>query len=154
MIAATALLVAACSTNVHVRQEVADEVKGNLAIQEVLVSNGRYANAQPILMAAIEEEVRKRLSTMNAIGDGNRLDLIVEKSKMVSAGSRALFGAFAGSSEIELTAKISDMKSGKLLGEFMVVGSYNPGGWGMFSDPNRSAANAVADALAEKLGGN
>ncbi len=57
----------------------------------------------------------------------------------------------AGSNKLNVDVNVLEANQQTVVGKFSVNGEYNPGGFGMFSDPVDSATADVAKAIAEKV---
>jgi hypothetical protein len=79
------------------------------------------------------------------------MEIVVTRAKIVTRGRRALMGAFGGSSILDITATIKATETKNILGVYEVKGKYNPGGWGIFSDPIKSTTNSVAEELVKGI---
>ena len=149
------LLLSACATTLRVEKELDVETKKKLQIFEVLVTAERdvfvLENYGNTVLSALKSAVLSKLSSVKAHGIPAVIEIVVTRTKIISRGDRLLIGAFAGSSLMDITATIKAKETKIILGIYEVKGKYNPGGWGVFSDPIEATTSSVADELVKGI---
>ena len=127
------------------------ETKKQLQISEVSVTADRSVFTSDTLLRALKSAVLSELNAVKAQGIPAVMEIVVTRAKIVTRGRRALMGAFGGSSILDITATIKATETKNILGVYEVKGKYNPGGWGVFSDPIESTTSSVAEELVEGI---
>jgi hypothetical protein len=149
------LLLSSCATTLRVEKELDIETKKQLQIFEVLVTAERdvfvLENYGDTVLSALKSAVLSKLSSVKAHGIPAIVEIVVTRTKIISRGDRLLIGAFAGSSLMDITATIKAKETKIILGIYEVKGKYNPGGWGVFSDPIEATTSSVADELVKGI---
>lgn len=144
------MLVSGCATNVLERQPLPKEL---LQVQDIKLESAPSSNATETQLGKLENVVRLEIGKRNHVGKLVNLRIVVTRAEFVSKGTRALAGALAGANHLDVDVFITSPEAEVNLGEFSVNGEYNPGGFGVFSDPLDSAALDVAKAIADKVFG-
>ena len=145
------LSLGACATTLRVEKALDVETKKQLQISEVSVTADRYVFTSDTLLRSLKSAVLSQLNTVKAQGIPAVMEIVVTRAKIVTRGRRALMGAFGGSSILDITATIKATETKNILGVYEVKGKYNPGGWGIFSDPIKSTTNSVAEELVKGI---
>ena len=122
------------------------ETKKRLQIFDVSVTAAHSIASitSDTLLNSLKTAVLSELNSAKAQGIPAVMEIVVTKSKIVTRGKRALIGAFAGSNLLDITATIKAMETKDILGIYEVKGNYNPGGYGVFSDPIEATTSSVA----------
>jgi len=102
-------------------------------------------------MAALKTALHQNLANLNNTGKAAKLEVLVTKAQIITAGKRAVIGAFGGSNLLFVTATVRSPDDNQVLAVFDIKGDYNPGGFGAFTDPEVSTAENVAKALVEEI---
>ena len=125
------------------------ETKKRLQIFDVSVTAAHSIASitSDTLLNSLKTAVLSELNSAKAQGIPAVMEIVVTKSKIVTRGKRALIGAFAGSNLLDITATIKAMETKDILGIYEVKGNYNPGGYGVFSDPIEATTSSVAEEL-------
>ena len=145
------LSLGACATTLRVEKALDVETKKQLQISEVSVTADSYVFTSDTLLRSLKSAVLSQLNTVKAQGIPAVMEIVVTRAKIVTRGRRALMGAFGGSSILDITATIKATETKNILGVYEVKGKYNPGGWGIFSDPIKSTTNSVAEELVKGI---
>ena len=145
------LSLGACATTLRVEKALDVETKKQLQISEVLVTADSYVFTSDTLLRALKSAVLSQLNAVKAQGIPAVMEIVVTRAKIVTRGRRALMGAFGGSNILDITATIKAAETKNILGVYEVKGKYNPGGWGIFSDPVKSTTNSVAEELVKGI---
>lgn len=147
----TALItLSACTTNIVEKQALPT---GGISVQQIAVEGGLHSNATNIHISKLESAIQREVGERSAALTGKPVDirLIITRAEFVAQGTRALAGMLAGVNHLDVTVYLLEPGTKIAIGEFEIDGSYNPGGFGMFTDPAESAATAVAKTLVDKL---
>ena len=145
------LSLGACATTLRVEKALDVETKKQLQISEVSVTADSFVFTSDVVLRALESAVLSQLNAVKAQGIPAVMEIVVTRAKIVTRGRRALMGAFGGSSILDITATIKATETKNILGVYEVKGKYNPGGWGIFSDPVKSTTNSVAEELVKGI---
>ena len=145
------LSLGACATTLRVEKALDVETKKQLQISEVSVTADSFVFTSDTLLRALKSAVLSQLNTIKAQGIPAVMEIVVTRAKIVTRGRRALMGVFGGSSILDITATIKATETKNILGVYEVKGKYNPGGWGIFSDPIKSTTNSVAEELVKGI---
>jgi len=145
------LSLGACATTLRVEKALDVETKKQLQISEVSVTADSFVFTSDTVLRALKSAVLSQLNTIKAQGIPAVMEIVVTRAKIVTRGRRALMGAFGGSSILDITATIKATETKNILGVYEVKGKYNPGGWGIFSDPIKSTTNSVAEELVKGI---
>ena len=129
------------------------ETKKRLQIFDVSVTAAHSiaSTTSDTLLNSLKTAVLSELNSAKAQGIPAVMEIVVTKSKIVTRGKRALIGAFAGSNLLDITATIKAMETKDILGIYEVKGNYNPGGYGVFSDPIEATTSSVAEELVKGI---
>jgi len=129
------------------------ETKKRLQIFDVSVTAAHSIASitSDTLLNSLKTAVLSELNSAKAQGIPAVMEIVVTKSKIVTRGKRALIGAFAGSNLLDITATIKAMETKDILGIYEVKGNYNPGGYGVFSDPIEATTSSVAEELVKGI---
>jgi hypothetical protein len=143
------LSLGACATTLRVEKALDVETKKQLQISEVSVTCVQtcYFTNNHTVLSALKSAVLSQLNAIKAQGIPAFMEIMVTKAKIVTRGRRALIGAFGGSNILDITATIKATETKQILGVYEVKGKYNPGGWGVFSDPVEATTSRVAEEL-------
>jgi hypothetical protein len=143
------LSLGACATTLRVEKALDVETKKQLQISEVSVTCVQtcYFTNNHTVLSALKSAVLSQLNALKAQGIPAVMEIVVTRAKIVTRGRRALMGAFGGSSILDITATIKATETKNILGVYEVKGKYNPGGWGVFSDPVEATTSRVAEEL-------
>jgi hypothetical protein len=101
---------------------------------------------------ALEGALRQRMRPPRAAARPVDMRVVIDQARFATRDQRAVLGVFAGSDVLDVTVTLTDVETRALVSEFAVEGAYNPGGAGAYRNPVEAAANAVADAVAKRLG--
>ena len=145
------LSLGACATTLRVEKALDVETKKQLQISEVSVTADSFVFTSDTLLRALKSEVLSQLNAVKAQGIPAVMEIVVTRAKIVTRGRRALMGALGGSNILDITATIKATETKNILGVYEVKGKYNPGGWGIFSDPVKSTTNSVAEELVKGI---
>ena len=145
------LSLGACATTLRVEKALDVETKKQLQISEVSVTADSFVFTSDTLLRTLNSAVLSQLNAVKAQGIPAVMEIVVTRVKIVTRGRRALMGAFGGSSILDITATIKATETKNILGVYEVKGKYNPGGWGIFSDPVKSTTNSVAEELVKGI---
>ena len=145
------LSLGACATTLRVEKALDVETKKQLQISEVSVTADSFVFTSDTLLRALKSAVLSQLNAVKAQGIPAVMEIVVTRAKIVTRGRRALMGAFGGSNILDITATIKATETKNILGVYEVKGKYNPGGWGVFSDPIESTTSSVAEELVEGI---
>ena len=145
------LSLGACATTLRVEKALDVETKKQLQISEVSVTADSFVFTSNVVLRALKSAVLSQLNAVKAQGIPAVMEIVVTRVKIVTRGRRALMGAFGGSSILDITATIKATETKNILGVYEVKGKYNPGGWGIFSDPVKSTTNSVAEELVKGI---
>jgi len=145
--------VGACSTTMQIEKALDVETKKRLQIFDVSVTAAHSIASitSDTLLNSLKTAVLSELNSAKAQGIPAVMEIVVTKSKIVTRGKRALIGAFAGSNLLDITATIKAMETKDILGIYEVKGNYNPGGYGVFSDPIEATTSSVAEELVKGI---
>ena len=127
------------------------ETKKQLQISEVSVTADRSIFTNDPVLRSLKSAVLSQLNDIKAQGIPAVMEIVVTRVKIVTRGRRALMGAFGGNSILDITATIKATETKNILGVYEVKGKYNPGGWGVFSDPIESTTSSVAEELVKGI---
>ena len=129
------------------------ETKKRLQIFDVSVTAAHSIASitSDTLLNSLKTAVLSELNSAKAQGIPAVMEIVVTKSEIVTRGKRALIGAFAGSNLLDITATIKAMETKDILGIYEVKGDYNPGGYGVFSDPIEATTSSVAEELVKGI---
>ncbi|MBT3765010.1 MAG: hypothetical protein HOB79_22320 [Rhodospirillaceae bacterium] len=144
-------LVGACSTDISARKPLDEGLQKTLEITEVSVDTQKGIYPSSKLVSALRSAVIEELSTKITRGRFARLEIKITHIKIIRSEKRALTGMLLGANKLNVTAVIKNQKDSKRLAEYSVNGSYNPGGFGVFTDPETSTAKSVAEALVREI---
>ena len=145
------LSLGACATTLRVEKALDVETKKQLQISEVSVTAASFVFTSDTLLRALKSAVLSQLNAVKAQGIPAVMEIVVTRVKIVTRGRRALMGALGGSNILDITATIKATETKNILGVYEVKGKYNPGGWGIFSDPVKSTTNSVAEELVKGI---
>ena len=145
------LSLSACATTLRVEKALDVETKKQLQISEVSVTAGSPFVLNFSVLGALKSAVLSQLNAVKAQGIPAVMEIVVTRARIVTRGRRALVGAFGGSNLLDITATIKATETKNILGVYEVKGKYNPGGWGIFSDPVESTTNSVAEELVKGI---
>ncbi len=148
LLAFVVMAVSGCATNVSERQALPKEL---FQIAGTKVVSGTRSNATESHLTKLESAVSAEVSKRNQVGRQVDLFIVVTRAEFVSQGTRALSGMLAGSNHLTVDVDVLDASKKQNVGKFSVQGEYNPGGFGMFSDPVDSAVADVARAIVDKV---
>ena len=145
--------VGACSTTMQIEKALDVETKKRLQIFDVSVTAAHSIASitSDTLLNSLKTAVLSELNSAKAQGIPAVMEIVVTKSEIVTRGKRALIGAFAGSNLLDITATIKAMETKDILGIYEVKGNYNPGGYGVFSDPIEATTSSVAEELVKGI---
>jgi hypothetical protein len=149
LILSICFFVSACATTLKIEKALDVETKKRLQIFDVSVTAAHSiaSTTSDTLLNSLKTAVLSELNSAKAQGIPAVMEIVVTKSKIVTRGKRALIGAFAGSNLLDITATIKAMETKDILGVYEVKGDYNPGGYGLFSDPIEATTSSVAEEL-------
>ena len=145
------LSLGACATTLRVEKALDVETKKQLQISEVSVTADSFVFTSDTLLRALKSAVLSQLNAVKAQGIPAVMEIVVTRAKIVTRGRRALMGALGGSNILDITATIKAAETKNILGIYEVKGKYNPGGWGVFSDPVESTTSSVAEELVKGI---
>ena len=145
------LSLGACATTLRVEKALDAETKKQLQISEVSVTVDSFVFTSDVVLRALESAVLSQLNAVKAQGIPAVMEIVVTRAKIVTRGRRALMGAFGGSNILDITATIKAAETKNILGVYEVKGKYNPGGWGVFSNPVESTTSSVAEELVKGI---
>ena len=145
------LSLGACATTLRVEKALDVETKKQLQISEVSVTADSFVFTSDTVLRALKSAVLSQLNAVKAQGIPAVMEIVVTRAKIVTRGRRALMGAFGGNNILDITATIKATETKNILGVYEVKGKYNPGGWGIFSDPVKSTTNSVAEELVKGI---
>ena len=145
------LSLGACATTLRVEKALDVETKKQLQISEVSVTADSFVFTSDTVLRALKSAVLSQLNAVKAQGIPAVMEIVVTRAKIVTRGRRALMGAFGGNNLLDITATIKATETKNILGVYEVKGKYNPGGWGVFSDPVKSTTNSVAEELVKGI---
>ena len=145
------LSLGACATTLRVEKALDVETKKQLQISEVSVTADSFVFTSDTLLRALKSAVLSQLNAVKAQGIPAVMEIVVTRAKIVTRGRRALMGAFGGSNILDITATIKAAETKNILGVYEVKGKYNPGGWGVFSNPVESTTSSVAEELVKGI---
>ena len=145
------LSLGACATTLRVEKALDVETKKQLQISEVSVTADSFVFTSDVVLRALESAVLSQLNAVKAQGIPAVMEIVVTRVKIVTRGRRALMGALGGSNILDITATIKATETKNILGVYEVKGKYNPGGWGVFSDPIKSTTSSVAEELVKGI---
>ena len=145
------LSLGACATTLRVEKALDVETKKQLQISEVSVTADSFVFTSDTLLRALKSAVLSQLNAVKAQGIPAVMEIVVTRAKIVTRGRRALMGAFGGSNILDITATIKATETKNILGVYEVKGKYNPGGFGIFSDPVESTTKSVAEELVKGI---
>ena len=145
------LSLGACATTLRVEKALDVETKKQLQISEVSVTVDSFVFTSDVVLRALESAVLSQLNAVKAQGIPAVMEIVVTRAKIVTRGRRALMGALGGSNILDITATIKAAETKNILGVYEVKGKYNPGGWGVFSNPVESTTSSVAEELVKGI---
>jgi len=153
LILSICFFVSACATTLKIEKALDVETKKRLQIFDVSVTAAHSIASitSDTLLNSLKTAVLSELNSAKAQGIPAVMEIVVTKSKIVTRGKRALIGAFAGSNLLDITATIKAMETKDILGIYEVKGNYNPGGYGVFSDPIEATTSSVAEELVKGI---
>ena len=153
LILSICFFVGACATTLQIEKALDVETKKRLQIFDVSVTAAHSIASitSDTLLNSLKTAVLSELNSAKAQGIPAVMEIVVTKSKIVTRGKRALIGAFAGSNLLDITATIKAMETKDILGIYEVKGDYNPGGYGVFSDPIEATTSSVAEELVKGI---
>ena len=153
LILSICFFVSACATTLKIEKALDVETKKRLQIFDVSVTAAHSiaSTTSDTLLNSLKTAVLSELNSAKAQGIPAVMEIVVTKSKIVTRGKRALIGAFAGSNLLDITATIKAMETKDILGIYEVKGNYNPGGYGVFSDPIEATTSSVAEELVKGI---
>ena len=153
LILSICFFVGACATTLQIEKALDVETKKRLQIFDVSVTAAHSiaSTTSDTLLNSLKTAVLSELNSAKAQGIPAVMEIVVTKSKIVTRGKRALIGAFAGSNLLDITATIKAMETKDILGVYEVKGDYNPGGYGLFSDPIEATTSSVAEELVKGI---
>lgn len=153
LILSICFFVGACATTLQIEKALDVETKKRLQIFDVSVTAAHSIASitSDTLLNSLKTAVLSELNSAKAQGIPAVMEIVVTKSKIVTRGKRALIGAFAGSNLLDITATIKAMETKDILGIYEVKGNYNPGGYGVFSDPIEATTSSVAEELVKGI---
>jgi hypothetical protein len=146
-----AALICACSTTITTRQDLDQNVAGQLKFGAVDATSAVAAVTADDL-AQLRKAVVERIAKLPQGGRTVNIELTVTEMDIVSGAGRFFAGAFAGDNKMTAAVKVID-ESGKTVVDFDVKRTTNPGGYGIFFDQKSATIDSVADGVAEVLGG-
>jgi len=144
------LSLGACATTLRVEKALDVETKKQLQISEVSVTADSFVFTSDTVLRALKSAVLSQLNAVKAQGIPAVMEIVVTRAKIVTRGRRALMGALGGSNILDITATIKTTEK-NILGVYEVKGKYNPGGFGIFSDPVESTTKSVAEELVKGI---
>ena len=144
------LSLGACATTLRVEKALDVETKKQLQISEVSVTVDSFVFTSDVVLRALKSAVLSQLNAVKAQGIPAVMEIVVTRVKIVTRGRRALMGALGGSNILDITATIKTTEK-NILGVYEVKGKYNPGGFGIFSDPVESTTKSVAEELVKGI---
>ncbi len=145
------LSLGACATTLRVEKALDVETKKQLQISEVSVTADSFVFTSDVVLRALKSAVLSQLNAVKAQGIPAVMEIVVTRVKIVTRGRRALMGALGGSNILDITATIKAAETKNILGVYEVKGKYNPGGWGVFSNPVESTTSSVAEELVKGI---
>lgn len=145
------MLLAACSTTVNTTQSLAPSIVGTMKFGQVRVTS-RLSDVSSPTMEDLQTAVQSRLNAMPQGSTPVTVDLNITAFDIVSGELRAFIGLFGGDNRMDVAVKVTDA-AGKIVTQFQINRSANPGGYGMFYDQKRATIEVVADAIADTLAG-
>ncbi len=146
----TICTLSACTTNIVEKQALP---AGGISVKQITVEAGLHSNATTVHISKLESAIQREISERSAILTGKPVDikLVITRAEFVAQGTRALAGMLAGINHLNVAVYLLEPGTKIAIGEFEVNGQYNPGGFGMFTDPAESASTSVAKTLVDKL---
>ena len=145
------LSLGACATTLRIEKVLDVETKKQLQISEVSVTADRSIFTNDPVLLSLKYAVLSQLNDIKAQCIPAFMEIMVTKVRIVTRGRRILIGAFGGSNLLDITATIKATETKNILGVYEVKGKYNPGGWGVFSDPIKSTTSSVAEELVKGI---
>ena len=145
------LSLGACATTLRIEKVLDAETKKQLQISEVSVTADRSIFTNDPVLLSLKYAVLSQLNDIKAQGIPAFMEIMVTKVRIVTRGRRILIGAFGGSNVLDITATIKATETKNILGVYEVKGKYNPGGFGIFSDPVESTTSSVAEELVKGI---
>ena len=145
------LSLGACATTLRIEKVLDVETKKQLQISEVSVTVDSFVFTSDVVLRALKSAVLSQLNAVKAQGIPAVMEIVVTRAKIVTRGRRALMGALGGSNILDITATIKAAETKNILGVYEVKGKYNPGGWGVFSNPVESTTSSVAEELVKGI---
>ena len=141
------LSLGACATTLRVEKALDVETKKQLQISEVSVTADRSIFTNDPVLLSLKYAVLSQLNDIKAQGIPAVMEIVVTKSRIVTRETRFIIGAFAGANVLDITATIKAKETKNILGIYEAKGNYNPGGFGIFSDPVEATTSSVAEEL-------
>lgn len=150
--AASALLLAACSTDV--KETPAPGATPHAAGQSLAVKSvhgqASAANLPGDLMPRLTQAIQGEVGNGSASGQPANLEFNVIDYKEVSGAVRALGGMLGGSNRLHVAVTLRD-PSGAVLRQFDVDRKSNPGALGAVTDQEGGLISTTAKAIAATL---
>ena len=150
--AASALLLAACSTNV--KETPAPGATPHIAGQSLAVKSvhgqASAANLPGDLMPRLTQAIQGEVGNGASGGHPANLEFNVVDYKEVSGAARALGGMLGGSNRLHVAVTLRD-PSGAVVRQFEVDRKSNPGALGAITDQEGGLITTTAKAIAETL---
>jgi hypothetical protein len=144
-------LVVACATDVNTRQPLSPMSVGSLQFGEIDAAS-TLASVTPDHINRLKMSVSERVGKLPQGNVPVRIQMSVTEFDIQSGAARFFIGAFAGSNKMTVTVKIMD-PMGNTIADFDVQRSANPGGYGAFYSQTNATIDAIADGVADVLGG-
>jgi hypothetical protein len=150
--AASALLLAACSTDV--KETPAPGATPHVAGQSLAVKSvhgqASAVNLPGDLMPRLTQAIQGELGSGASGGQATNLEFNVVDYKEVSGSARALAGMLGGSNRLHVAVTLRD-PSGVVLRQFEIDRKSNPGALGAITDQEGGLITTTAKAIAETL---
>lgn len=146
-----AFIAVACATDVSTRQPLAPMSVGNLRFGEIEATS-TLASFTPDHIDRLKMSVSERVGKLPQGSMPVKIQMAVTEFDIQSGAARFFIGAFAGSNKMTVTVRIMDMM-GNTIADFDVQRSANPGGYGAFYSQTQATIDAIADGVADVLGG-
>ena len=144
-------LVVACATDVNTRQPLAPMSVGSLRFGEIEATS-TLASVTPDHINRLKMSVSEQVGKLPQGTVPVRIQMSVTEFDIQSGAARFFIGVFAGSNKMTVTVKITDTM-GNTIADFDVQRSANPGGYGAFYSQTNATIDAIADGVADVLGG-
>jgi hypothetical protein len=150
MAAASALLLAGCSTDVKETPGAMPHVAGQSLAVKSVHGQASTANVPGDLMPRLTQAIQGEVGNGASGGHPTSLEFNVVDYKEVSGSARALGGMLFGSNRLHVAVTLRD-PSGAVVRQFEVDRKSNPGGLGVITDQEGDLITTTAKAIAETL---